>query len=240
MSMRSSSRKKNLKVVIILGPPGSGKGTQAELLAEKSGLYHIETSEIIEKNLANTKSGDFVRVSGEKYFLWKEKKIKETGGLMSPPLITYWTKNKIREVYRREWGIIFSGSPRTLFEGKQVLPLLKKLYGLENIQLILLTITEADSIWRNSHRRTCKLLRHPVVWLQETKNLKKCSLDGSELIRRKDDTPQVIKTRLKEYQERTLPLINYFKKEGVNVKKIDGSLAPADVFKALLKAVRLS
>lgn len=234
--MRNS---KKLRVIIILGPPGSGKGTQSELLAEKTGLYHIETSEIIEKNLIGIKPSDFVKVGREKFFLTEEKKLRESGGLMSPPLIAFWTKNKVKEVHQREWGIIFSGSPRTLFEGKEVLPLLKKLYSLENIQLVLLDITEEDSIWRNSHRRTCKLLRHPIVWLPETKNLKKCSLDGSELVRRKDDNPEIIRTRLKEFRERTLPLINYFKKEGVKVKKINGSLPPAEVFSAILKAVKL-
>lgn len=237
--MKSSSKNKNLKVIIILGPPGSGKGTQSELLAEKTGLYHIETSEIIEKNLTGIKKDDFVKVAGEKYFLQEEKKLRETGELMSPPLIAFWTKNKIKEVYQREWGIIFSGSPRTLFEGKQVLPVIKRLYGLENIQVILLAITEADSLWRNSHRRTCKLMRHPVVWLKETEGLKKCSLDGSDLAIRKDDNPQIIKTRLKEFHDRTLPLIDYLKKEGVNIKKIDGSLSPAEVFNSILKAVKL-
>ncbi|MBI4101419.1 MAG: nucleoside monophosphate kinase [Candidatus Nealsonbacteria bacterium] len=230
---------KKLRVIIFLGPPGSGKGTQSELLAEKTGLYHIETSEIIEKNFAVAKPGDFVKVEGKKYFLEDERKLRESGGLMSPPLIAFWTKNKIKEIHRREWGIIFSGSPRTLFEGKEVLPLLKRLYGLGNIQLVLLSITEADSIWRNSHRRTCKLLRHPIVWMPETAGLKKCSLDGSELVRRKDDNPAIIKTRLKEYRERTLPLIKYFKREGVDVKKINGSLSPAEVFSAILKAVKL-
>lgn len=233
------SSKKALKVVIILGPPGSGKGTQSELLAEKTGLYHIETSEIIEKNLVGIKKSDFVQVSGKKYFLQEEKKLRESGGLMSPPLIAFWTKKRIKEVYDREWGIIFSGSPRTLFEGKEVLPFLKKLYGLENIQLVLLAITEDVSIWRNSHRRTCNLMRHPVVWLPETKNLKKCSLDGADLVRRKDDNPEIIKTRLKEYHERTLPLISYCEKEGVSVRRIDGSFPPAEVFHAILKAVKL-
>lgn len=235
----STKNSKRLKVIIILGPPGSGKGTQSELLAEKTGLYHIETSEIIEKNLFGIKKGDFVEIEGKKYFLQEEKKLREAGGLMSPPLIAFWTKKKINEVFQKEWGIIFSGSPRTLYEGEQVLPLLKKLYGLKNIRLIWLTITAKDSIWRNSHRRTCNLLRHPVVWLPETKDLEKCSLDGSVLVRRKDDNPEIIKTRLKEYKERTLPLINYFQKEGIEVKKINGSLPPVEVFNNILKAVQL-
>lgn len=236
MNMKNSRK---LKVIIILGPPGSGKGTQAELLAEKTGLYHIETSEIIEKNLARIKKGDFVKVAGKKYFLEEEKRLRESGALMSPPVIAFWMKNKIKEVYDREWGAILSGSPRSLSEAGQITPLLKKLYGQPNIQVALLSITEADSIWRNSHRRTCQLLRHPVVWLSETRNLKRCSLDGSDLVRRKDDDPKIIKTRLKEYHQRTLPLLDYFRKEGFEIKKINGSPVPVKVFSAILKAVKL-
>ena len=120
--MRVSNK---LKAIIILGPPGSGKGTQSELLAEKTGLYHIETSEIIAKNLAGVKKNDFAHIDGKKYYLENEKTLREKGFLMSPPVIAFWIKNKVKETHRREWGVIFSGSPRTLYEGKHILPLLK-------------------------------------------------------------------------------------------------------------------
>ncbi len=63
------SKIQNPKVIIILGPPGSGKATQAELLAETFSLYHLETSETIEKNFAIAKEGDFVKIGGTKYFI---------------------------------------------------------------------------------------------------------------------------------------------------------------------------
>ena len=85
-----------------MGPPGSGKGTQAELLAEKFNLYHLETSEIIEKNFANIKKSDFVKVGGKKYFLWEERKLRQSGKLMSPPLIFFWVKEKIKNWSKKE------------------------------------------------------------------------------------------------------------------------------------------
>ena len=62
---------KKLMVIILLGPPGSGKATQAELLAETLNLYHLETSEIIERNFAIAKEGDFVKIGSKKYFILK-------------------------------------------------------------------------------------------------------------------------------------------------------------------------
>ncbi|MCJ7786817.1 nucleoside monophosphate kinase, partial [Patescibacteria group bacterium] len=184
---------KNHLVVIILGPPGSGKGTQAELLSQKLNLHHLETSKIIEKNLLNVQKSDFVIIKGKKYFLIKEKELRESGGLMSSPLIAFWIKNKIKELAREEKGIIFSGSPRTLYEGKELIPFLKKLYRTKDIKTILIKLSPKESIWRNSHRKTCELMRHPILFAKETAELTRCPLDGSKLVIRKDDNPQTIK-----------------------------------------------
>lgn len=226
---------KKLLVIIILGPPGSGKGTQAELLAERFNLYHLETSKIIVKNLLSVKRNDFVKVKGKKYFLFKEKKLRETGKLMSPPLITFWIKNKIKELATEGRGITTSGSPRTLYEGKEVIPLFKKLYEPKNIKIILIEVSAKESIWRNSHRKTCELMRHPILYTKETAKLTKCPFDGSKLVTRKDDTPQTIKIRLKEYKERTFPLIELFKKQGLEIQKVNGEQSVEAVFKDILK-----
>jgi adenylate kinase len=225
------------KIIIILGPPGSGKGTQAGLLAEKLGLFHLETSKIIEANLAQAKKGDFVKIKGKKYFLIKEKKERDKGGLMSPPLVSFWLEKKIRQLKREEEGIVFSGSPRTLAEGKEIIPLLKKLYGKNSIKIVLLLVREKYSIWRTTHRRICQLFRHPILFSKETKNLRNCPFDGSKLIIREDDDPEAIKTRWKEYKERTLPLIDYFKKEKLKVIKVNGEPPPVIVFQEILKAI---
>lgn len=224
-------------VVIVLGPGGSGKGTQAQLLSEKFNLYHLETSEIIERNLAGAKKGDFVLVGGKKYYLLEEKKIREAGELMSPPLITFWVEQKIKELAKEQKGLTTSGSPRTMFEGQALIPLLKKLYGQGNVKVIALKISEKESIWRNSHRQTCELMRHPIMYSPETAKMTKCPLDGSRLLKRKDDDPKVIKIRFKEYNERTYPLLDLFKKEGLKVSEINGEQSVENVHLDILKAL---
>jgi len=224
-------------VIIILGPPGSGKGTQAELLAEKLNLYHLETSEIIEKNLAAAKKGDFVKVGDKKYFLLEEKKLREAGKWMSPPLIAFWGKEKIKALAKEGKGIVFSGSPKTLYEAEEVTPLLKKLYGSLNIKIILIEQSPEVSILRNSKRRICQLMRHSILYTKETSRLKRCPFDGSELVFREDSSPEIIKSKLKEFKERTLPIIDYFKKQDFEVKKINGEQSVADVFQDILKSI---
>jgi len=224
--------------VIIIGPPGSGKGTQAELLSERLNIYHLETSKIIESNLDCAGKNDFVSVKGKKYFLLEEKKLRERGILMSPPLIAFWIKNKIIGLNKEGKGIVTCGSPRTLYEGKEVIPLLKKLYGTNNIRVISIKLSSEESIKRNSHRKACELMRHPILYSEETIGLKHCPIDGSELLFRKDDTPETIKIRLREYEERTYPLIGYFKKQGLKIKEINGEQSVAEVFSDILKVFK--
>ncbi|MCD5396537.1 MAG: nucleoside monophosphate kinase [Candidatus Pacebacteria bacterium] len=228
-------RKYKSKVIIIIGPPGSGKGTQATLLADRLGLFYFETSRIIEPKIMGARPYDYVIIEGRKYYLKEEKKKWESGELWSPPFVTYWVQEKIKELAEKEEGIVFAGSPRTLYEAERIMPLLNKLYGKKNIKIILFTLSAKTSIFRNSHRRICELLRHPILYNEETKNLTKCPLDGSKLIRRKKlDDPETIKIRIKEYKERTLPIIDYFKKKGYKVKKISAAPPPAVIFRKIL------
>lgn len=230
--------KQRPRVIIILGPPGSGKGTQAELLAEKFGFYHLETSQIIETNLAQIKKKDFLTIDKKKYSLWKEKKLRESGKLMTPAVITFWVQKKIEELAKEKKGIVLSGSPRTLYEGERLIPVLIKLYDKKNIKIILLKLGPKETIWRNTHRKTCQLMRHTILFTKETEKLTKCPFDGSDLLMRKDDNLQTIKVRLKEYAKRTLPLIKFFKKEKLDLKEINGEKPVVDVFLDILKVLK--
>src|SRR4030042_3708492 len=119
---------KNPKVILVMGPPGSGKGTQAELLAEKFGFFQWETSSIVGGVIERAKKGDFVKIEGKKYFFEEQQKIRQKGLLWDGNFIFYFTKKKIEELAEEGKGIVMSGSPRTVSEGEALIPLLKKLY----------------------------------------------------------------------------------------------------------------
>jgi len=229
---------KKSKVIIVMGPPGAGKGTQASLLSEKLGLYRLESSKVIEENVMAAKKGDFVKVGGKKYSLLKEQKLWKTGLICTSAVVGFWMKEKIKKLARANESILLEGTPRTPQEAEEVAPILKKLYGNPNIKIILLELNPETSIWRNSHRRICELLRHPILYNKETIRLRHCTLDGSKLIKRKSlDDPKIIRVRLREYKEKTLPLVTYFEKQGLKVIKTDGSSVPAVVFRNILKAL---
>ncbi len=229
---------KKSKVIIVIGPPGSGKGTQASLLAERFNLVQLETSEIIEKNFAIAKKNDFVKIGDGKYFISEEKKLRQSGKWMSPPLIAFWVKGKIKELAEEGKGIILSGSPKTLFEAEEVVPLLKKLYGTPNIKIILIRQRPEVSIWRNRRRKICQLMRHSIVYNKETAKLKTCPFDGSKLILREDNNPEVVRGKLKEFKERTIPVIDYFKSQGFKIKEVNGEQSVSDVFDDILKSLK--
>lgn len=224
-------------VVIIIGPPGAGKGTQAELLAGKLDLYYFETSRVLEESWANAKRNDYVEVNGEKFFLLGEKKLFDDGFLCSPPFVSFIVKKKIKELADSNKNIVIAGSPRTLYEGKQIMPLMVNLYGADNILILELKISDKESIWRNTRRKLCSKCRYPVPFNKETQKLQKCPKCGGKLVTRTLDAKNVIKVRLEQYKERTYPLFKYFKEIGTTIKEINGEQSIENVHKDILKAI---
>ncbi len=226
-------------VIIILGSPGSGKGTQAELISSVFNLHYFETSKILEDRFKKVGDNDYIEADGEKFYTKDEKNHWMTGLLVSPPFVTRLVIEEIDGLHEQGKGICFSGSPRTLYEGEKVVPHLKKLYGTENIKVVFLQVTPEDTIYRNSNRRICSLMRHPILYSKDTENLEFCPIDGSKLLKREGlDDPETIKVRIKEFEERTMPLIELFEREGLSVNRIDGSRPPADVFEEIMKALK--
>jgi len=228
----------NKKVIILIGPPGSGKGTQANLLAEKFDFYHLEMSKTLEESFKNKKNKKIVRINGKNYSFKKEKQLWEQGKLCSPAFVIYLIKDRVKILFEEKKGIIFSGNPRTLEETQEILPFLEKLYGKLNVKIFVLGLTIKESVWRNSHRRICELMRHPMVYNNETKKLSLCPLDGSKLIVRTLDKPEIIKKRYQIYEQETLPLVSYAKNQKFKVININADQSIANVFDNILKKLK--
>ncbi len=222
-----------------MGPPGAGKGTQAELLADRLGLYHLETSRLLEAAFNSPNTENIIKIKGETFSLKKEKMFWKSGKICSPLFVAGLISRKIKFLADMDQGIVFSGSPRSMEEARETLPLLEKLYGRRNIRAFVLNVPAEETIFRNSHRRICLLMRHPILYSEETKNLKFCPLDGSKLIRRKGlDDPKVIKVRLATYKEVTFPVIEYLKESKIPVKEINGVGSVSAVFQRLERALK--
>ncbi len=226
------------KVIIIFGPPGAGKGTQSELLSEKLGYYHLESSRVLERCFKAESPDKVFTVDGKDYKVGDEIAGWKTGVLTSPPFITGLMMAEFKKLASDDKGFIVSGSPRTLYEAEKEMPVLAQLYGKENIKVCMIEISAEVTVFRNTHRKMCELMRHSILFNKETEALTLCPLDGSLLAKRKDlDTEETIKIRLVQYKERTLPLFEYFKKEGFNIHKVDGEKSVSEVHEQILKAV---
>ena len=214
------------QVVIFVAPPGAGKGTQADILAEKFGFIHIESSKIIEKKFSNSDPLD------EK--MNKEKKNWLTGELVDPEMVTNWIIEEIKQYAAQGKSLVFSASPRTEYEAMKQIPIHIELYGKENIKLFHIFIDEEASVERNSNRRICEKNRHPIPNIPEFKNIDSCPHDGSKLVKRELDTPDVIRERFRTYHRRTEPVFKIFRDAGFEPINIDGEQSIEDVSKEIL------
>lgn len=202
-------------IMVLVGPPGAGKGTQAELLAEDFGLFHLESSKVIEEKFKNGDPNDPV--------IQREKELWKSGKLNTPQLVCEWILEKVREVESQGRGIVFSGSPRTMYEAECELPEFEKFYGKENVKAINIEISEEESIKRNSKRRLCQANRHPIPNFPEYENITVCPKDGSPIITRALDNPDTIKVRFKTYWEETQPVVGFLRKRGYPIIEITGA-----------------
>ncbi len=213
--------------VILYGPPGSGKGTQANILAHKLNLIHFDTGRFLE-DLVNDPERQHEKT------IKREKDLFDKGILMTPSFVLKEVSNKVRKLRKAGWGIIFSGSPRTMYETKALLPILNKLYGKKNIYIFILNIPPESSIDRNGHRLICSVCGHMVLAAYHPLAVAKhCPVCAGPLYRRTLDRPDVIKVRLEEYKNRTMPIFEFLKKQGYHLKTIDARPAPYKVLKKI-------
>ena len=215
----------NKQVIIILGPPGAGKGTQTKLLQKEFGLEYIG-------------SGDLLRTRKKKedYTGGKIAESIDNGKRVPTPVIFKLWMDKLEEFKQGSGikGFVFDGSPRTIFEAQMVDLALEWYDWDKNKKVLFLNISEQESIDRLTKRRMCKNCGRILPYIGEFKKLEKCDKCGGELYTRKDDKIEEIKERLRWFKEEVLPVVDYYKDKGILVE-IDGEQSIKGVQKEILE-----
>ncbi len=211
--------------IVLLGPPGVGKGTQAKILAEQSGLAHISSGDLFRENLKNQTE------------LGKLAQTYMTKGELVPDDVTI---AMIRERLGRpdcKAGAILDGFPRTPAQADALENMLHEFGG--QVDLVPF-ITAADDVLieRLSGRWTCRANGHIFnEKFNPPKETGTCDFDGSELYQRDDDKVETVKRRIDVYLDQTSPLISYYRDHGKLVE-IDGTQPIEQVTQDLLSALK--
>ena len=210
------------RVVILLGPPGAGKGTQASRLSVELGLPHVSTGDLFRENLAQgTELGR------------RAKSYMESGRLVPDELVLEMLFDRVARPDCAE-GYLLDGFPRTLPQAQE---LERRLAASgASVQVLDLAVPDAALVERLTGRRTCSgcgNVHH--VRYAPSRVAGRCDKCGGELKQRSDDTPEVVEKRLAVYRQQTQPLEGWYRSRGV-LHDVDGDRAPAQVFESLKRA----
>jgi adenylate kinase len=211
------------KIIVIIGAPGAGKGTQSRLLSEKYGNPHISTGDILrEMARAETPLG---------------RKVKETmaaGLLVSDEILAEVIRTRTSQPDCSN-GYILDGYPRTLDQAH----LLEELASQQGKQIryARIVVSEEALLKRLTGRRACSKCGEIYnIYFSPPKVDSVCDLDGAPLMQRSDDHPEAVSRRLEEYKGYTAPLIDYYRQSG-RLIEIDGELPVNEVFEKLWAAI---
>ena len=215
--------------LILFGPPGAGKGTQAQRLTTDFQLPFISTGDMLRANVAD-----------ETELGCKAKQYMDAGDLVPDDLILAMAQDRLEQPDARD-GFILDGFPRTLEQAQALDAMLSKLDRRVTAAL-LVDVPDEEVVRRLSGRRVCVKSGHNYhVEFDPPKREDVCDQDGSRLIQRDDDKPEVIEHRLAVYHEKTAPLVDYYDERGL-MRRVDGTREPADVnghIRAVLATLRL-
>ncbi len=223
------------KLVILIGPPGSGKGTQALLLADKKKMTHLEVSKLLEKKFLGTSKEDIIKIGKKEYSLKEQERRWRNGLLCEDEFVAEVVRESLGKMQKRDDSVLLDGYPRTVNQAELAVPSLLDFYKQSDILVVYLDVGEEESLERNKNRRVCSLMRHSIISLPETKNLSICPVDGSPLEKRVMDDPETIKVRLREFREKTAPILEYMESKKITVARVDGVGTISDVFFRVLQ-----
>jgi len=211
--------------IVILGPPGVGKGTQAKILSERTGLAHISSGDLFRENLKNQTE------------LGKLAQTYMSRGELVPDDVTI---GMIRERLARpdcEAGAILDGFPRNPIQAEALEAMLAEFNGHVDTAPVI-TVDEDELVQRLSNRWTCRANGHIFNGKSNPpKEPGKCDFDGSELYQRDDDKAETVKHRIQIYWDQTAQLISYYRNNGKLVE-IDGMQTIDQVTQTMVIALK--
>jgi adenylate kinase len=212
------------RLIILLGPPGAGKGTQAKRLAARYNIPQLSTGDMLrEARAKGTELGNQVAA------------IMDLGKLVSDDIVTALIDERLRAPDTKQ-GAIFDGFPRTIPQAEALQLLLTK-QGRHLDRVILVDVSDDEVMTRNSGRRTCsKCQRTYHVSFSPPAKDGVCDACGGELVQRADDRPEKISARLRVYHDETGPLASWYEKRGL-LRRVDGIGTQDEVFERLASAV---
>jgi adenylate kinase len=210
--------------IVMLGPPGAGKGTQAKKLAEAMNLVHVSTGDLFRENLKNeTPLGQLAQQYMNK-------------GELVPDDVTV---AMVEERFARpdcKKGAVLDGFPRTPAQAEALESLLDKSDSDVKVVPYIkvpddILVERLSGRWMSPSGRVYHEKYNPPVvkWIDD--------IDGSQLYQREDDRPETVRHRIEVYNEQTAPLINYYREKGL-IAEIDGTQPIDDVFDAIMTSVK--
>ena len=210
--------------LVILGPPGAGKGTQAEYIVERYNIPHISTGDIFRENIKNNTE------------LGKEAKSYMDKGLLVPDdLVIALVEDRLNKDDAKE-GFLLDGFPRTVAQAVSLDSILDK-NNEKLTKVINISVDPEILIERAVGRRVCKTCGMTYhVKFNPPKEEGICDKDGTKLIQRDDDTEETVKTRISVYFDQTAPLIDYYRAQNLLVD-IDGAKDIDKVFEDIVSGL---
>jgi len=202
--------------LILLGPPGAGKGTQAKLIAKRLGVPHVSTGDMFRDAVSrDTPTGHLA------------KPIMERGELVPDPIVLKMVEERLAQPDTAK-GFVFDGFPRTLPQSEQLDGILAKL-GFGKPIVVDIRVDPEKLIRRLSGRWTCSVGGEIYnLFDRPPKVPGVCDRDGGKLTQRADDAPEVVKARLVAYDRQTKPVSDYYRQHGVLVT-VDGEASIDEV-----------
>lgn len=210
--------------LVLLGPPGVGKGTQAAAIVKRYNIPHISTGDIFR---ANIKEGTELGKKAKEYM--------DKGLLVPDEIVVSIVKDRLSKDDCKN-GFLLDGFPRTIEQAEALDEELKNM-GIKLDKVVNIYADKEILIERATGRRICKkcgATYHIKFNTPKVENI--CDIDGGELFQRDDDNEKTVATRIEVYQKQTEPLIEYYTKKGI-ILNVDGTKPIDEVFETIVKGL---